>query len=319
VSTTGGPSALRRRSLRASVGRREFLGGAAYALAAGLTPRYLHAAPALALPDNIVVLDAHGANSTVLATPDALLVVDGSPAEHAQTLASMIEERWPGRRIDVLFNSNWRPEHTGSNALLGLAPGKILAHENTRLWLGADFYVPWEDRHYSAQPDTALPKETFYTSGRGDLGGRAFEYAHLPRAHTDGDAIVFFPDDNILVVSDLLSVGGYPVPDYATGGWIGGLEQATRALIDRTDAQTRIVPAVGAPVVGQAALQSQLDLCTAVRERVADAFRRGMSFADFVATSPTREFDAARGNPDQFLELVYEGAWLHVRELGGII
>jgi hypothetical protein len=89
-------------------------------------------------------------------------------------------------------------------------------------------------------------------------------------------------------------------------------------LLAGTDASTKIVPAVGA-VCGRADLESQLALCTAVRERVADAYKRGMSFKEFVATNPTQEFDAARGDSNLFLKLVHKGAWPHLRELGGVI
>jgi cyclase len=159
---------------------------------------------------------------------------------------------------------------------------------------------------------------TFYTSGSVDFGGRKVEYRYLPRAHTDGDVAVFFPDANVLAVGALLAVGAYPVPDYATGGWIGGLEAATRALLDATDSSTKVVPAFGA-TCGRAELEAQLKLCTAVRERVADAYRHGLSFKEFVATHPTQEFDASRGDPSLFLKLVHKGAWPHLRELGGVI
>jgi hypothetical protein len=122
----------------------------------------------------------------------------------------------------------------------------------------------------------------------------------------------------VLAAGALVAVGAYPVPDYATGGWIGGLQAATRALLDGTDRATRIVPALG-PVCGRAELEAQLTLCTAVRESVADAYRRGLSFNEFVATKPTHEFDAARGDPSLFLKLVHKGAWAHIRELGGVI
>ena len=148
--------------------------------------------------------------------------------------------------------------------------------------------------------------------------GRKVEYRYLPRAHTDGDVAVFFPDANVLAVGALLAVGSYPVPDYATGGWIGGLEAATRALLDASDSSTKIVPASGA-ACSRAELEAQLKLCTAVKERVADAYRHGLSFQEFVATNPTQEFDAERGNPSLFLKLVHKGAWAHLRELGGVI
>jgi hypothetical protein len=115
-----------------------------------------------------------------------------------------------------------------------------------------------------------------------------------------------------------LSVGRYPVPDYATGGWIGGLFEASRALLGATDARTRIVAADGG-VYGRAELEAQLALCTEVRKRVAEGFRIGMSRDDFIASKPTAAFDAQRGDPQLFLRLVYKGALAHLRELGGVI
>jgi glyoxylase-like metal-dependent hydrolase (beta-lactamase superfamily II) len=230
----------------------------------------------------------------------------------------LLSEQWPGRNVETLFNTNWRPEHTGSNAALRATGARIVAHENTKLWLGGDFFVEWEDRAYTPGPAETLPTETFYTSGKTSFAGEEIQYGYLPRAHSDGDIYVFFRAANVLVASNVLSVGTYPIVDYATGGWIGGMEQATKALIALSDAATHIVPAIG-PVQTRAALQAQLELCTAVRERVADAFRRGMSLTDFMAAKPTGEFDAQWGDPAQFLALVYKGAWGHIRELGGTI
>jgi glyoxylase-like metal-dependent hydrolase (beta-lactamase superfamily II) len=267
---------------------------------------------------DLLLVAGAGANVVALGTPDGTLLVDGGAAPHAAALQRALAERWPDRPVRILFNTNWREEHTGANQAVRAAGGKVLAHENTKLWLGADFFVDWEGRHYAPQPAAMLPNETFYTSGSLDFGGRPVEYWHLPRAHTDGDVAVYFPDANVLVASDLLSVGGYPVPDYATGGWIGGLLDASKALLAKTDARTRIVGAQGA-VCGRAELEAQLTLCTAVAQKAAEAFRAGASLADFMASRPTAAFDAQRGDPATFLKLVYKGGFAHLRELGGVI
>jgi len=278
-----------------------------------------HAAPALTdLGTDLVLVEGTGANVTALATDDGLLLVDVGGEAHAAALQGALGERWPGRAVKVAFNTNWRDEHTGANGELRGAGATVMAHENTKLWLDGDFFVDWEDRHYAPHPAAMLPNKTFYTSGKVDLGGRNIEYWHLPRAHTDGDVAVFFPDANVLVASDLLSVGRYPLPDYATGGWIGGLFEATQKLLDSTDAKTRIVAAHGG-VYGRAQLDAQLELLTAVRSKVAEAFRVGMSFADFVASKPTEAFDAKWGDPQPFLRLAYKGGFAHLRELGGVI
>jgi glyoxylase-like metal-dependent hydrolase (beta-lactamase superfamily II) len=305
--------------------RRDLLAAAAGALAAGALPRLGRAdeaRPDLEVADlggGLFQVEGAGANVVVaLGGTDGLLLVDGGSAERSADLAALLAERWPGERVGVLFNTNWRPEHTGANEMFGAAGAKIMAHENTKLWLGGDFRVEWEDRRYRPRPSAALPTATFYTSGKVEHGGREVEYLHLARAHTDGDVCVLFRDANVLAASDLLSIGRYPIVDYATGGWIGGLEEATRSLLTVVDADTRIVPAVG-PAGRRADLEAQLELCAAVRQRVAEAFRQGMSFADFVAARPTREFDAQWGDPSQFLPLVYKGGWAHIRELGGVI
>jgi glyoxylase-like metal-dependent hydrolase (beta-lactamase superfamily II) len=304
------------------VNRREVLATISGVLCAAAVPRVLAAAKdelvAQDLGSSLVAIAGAGANIVALRGTDGLLLVDGGAASKSADLLGFLAEHGGPAPVRVLFNTSWRDEHTGSNETLGGRGAKIAAHVNTKLWLGGDFDVDWEDRHYAPRPAAALPAMTFYTSGSLDFGGRKIEYRYLPRAHTDGDVAVFFPDANVLAAGALLAVGAYPVPDYATGGWIGGLEAATRALLDATDSSTKIVPAFGAPC-GRAELEAQLKLCTAVRERVADAYRHGLSFEEFVATHPTEEFDASRGDPSLFLKLVHKGAWPHLRELGGVI
>jgi glyoxylase-like metal-dependent hydrolase (beta-lactamase superfamily II) len=302
--------------------RRQVLRGAAAGLVAGGFARLGAAqAPALSVADlgaGLTLVRGAGANVVVLASASGLLLVDGGHEAHSKALLDLLAERWPGRAIEILFNTNWRDEHIGANRAARAANAAVMAHENTKLWLGGDFFVDWEDRHYRPRPAELLPNETFYVSGALDFAGHEVEYLHLPRAHTDGDVAVQFRGANVLVASDLLSVGRYPVPDYATGGWIGGLYDATGALLEKVDARTRVIGADGG-VYGRAELEAQLAMCTEVRRKIAEAFRVGMSREDFIASKPTAAFDATWGDPQQFLRLVYKGALAHLRELGGVI
>ena len=75
------------------------------------------------------------------------------------------------------------------------------------------------------------------------FGRERIEFGPLGQAHTDGDIYVFFPDANVLVAGDVLAVGAYPIADYISGGWLGGLMTATKTLLDLTNDQTRVIPA----------------------------------------------------------------------------
>jgi hypothetical protein len=116
----------------------------------------------------------------------------------------------------------------------------------------------------------------------------------------------------------VLSVGQYPILDYVTGGWIGGLQNANQALLKIANAETRIVPGTGA-VQTRDDLQAQADMCNAMRDRLVKLMRQGMGPQDMIDAAPSKEFDAKWGNPELFIRNAYRGMWGHVRELGNIV
>jgi glyoxylase-like metal-dependent hydrolase (beta-lactamase superfamily II) len=269
------------------------------------------------LGDGLILIEGAGGNVVALSNAEGVLMVDGGSSEHSNGLLKFISKQTEAKP-ELLFNTHWHWEHTGSNERLGKAGAKIIAHENTKLWLGGDFFVEWQNRAYKPRPPQALPNETFYTSGELNFGDEQVVYKHLPRAHTDGDIYVFLPARNVLVVGDLLAVGSYPILDFSTGGWIGGMLDASKALLEVVDAQTRIIPGVG-PVQTRADLQAQHDMLATLKDRLVGMLKKGMGAEDMLAAGATREFDAKWGDPTLFVSNAYRGLWGHVRSLGGIV
>jgi cyclase len=270
------------------------------------------------LSDNLIHFAGAGGNVVVVTGPDGVVMVNGGVEERSADLLKGVAERTGGKRIQVLFNTDWHREHTGSNETVGKAGAKIIAHENTKQYLGAEIYVDWQNRTYKPLPPQALPNQTFYTSGKMDFGTERIEYGHLGQAHTDAAIYVFFPGANVLVAGDALSVGKYPIPDYTTGGWLGGLLAANKTLLGLANDQTRIVPGVG-PIQTRADLQGQHDMLAAMMDRFPKMMKQGLGPDDIIAAAPTKDYDAKWGNPDVFVSTAYRSMWLHVRELGGIV
>jgi len=271
-----------------------------------------------ALGDGLTLIEGAGSNVVTLANDEGVLMIDGGLAEHSSDLLKLVSQQSGGHAVKTAFNTHWHWDHTGSNEKLGKAGAKIIAHENTKLWLGADFFVEWQNRAYKPRPAHALPTETFYTAGELNFGNEKILYGNLPRAHTDGDLYVFFPARNVLVAGDLLSVGAYPILDYSTGGWIGGLLDASKALLDLSNERTRIVPGTG-PVQTRADLQLQYEMLKTMQERLIGLLKKGMGADDMIAAQPTQEFDARWGDSRLFVANAYKGLWGHVRSLGGIV
>jgi glyoxylase-like metal-dependent hydrolase (beta-lactamase superfamily II) len=208
--------------------------------------------------------------------------------------------------VHTIFNTHWHPEQTGSNEAIGNAGKAIIAHENTRLWLTTDVTWPWNGRRFKRLPKIAQPNKTFYTSGALDSGVR---YGHVPdAAHTDGDMYVHFPGQNVLAVGDVVSGQGWPVVDYATGGWIGGIVGGLQRLLTVANDATRIVPGRG-PVLGYSDLKQQNEMYGKIYERLTTLLNRGRSPSEAVAAQPTKEFDATMGNPDEFVRRAFESLW----------
>jgi glyoxylase-like metal-dependent hydrolase (beta-lactamase superfamily II) len=287
------------------------------------------------LNDTFLLITGAGANVLAVLGPDGVLMVDGGSAEHSPELLKLIAEHSGGKPVQVLFNTCWDTDHTGSNETLGKAGVKIVAHENTKLWLSAEFDSRWRKRIYEPRPKSALPNQTFYSGAKKTtFGDQPIEYGYLMQAHTDGDIYVYFPGPNILMAGSVAGGNCYPILDYDTGGWIGpgdradarynesvatnGLVGAQRALLKVTNADTRIVPGDG-PVMTRADLEAEIEMLATVRDRLIKLIRMGYGPNEMVAAKPTQEFDAKYGNPEQFIRNAYMGLWGHVHELGGIV
>jgi glyoxylase-like metal-dependent hydrolase (beta-lactamase superfamily II) len=311
--------------MRRLTDRRLFLQGALGA--AAYAGPWALSAPATAAPagspltsqllaPEVSLVSGAGGNVVTVGAPDGIVMIDGGLAARSRELLQRVQT---GKRpVQALFNTHWHWDHTGSNEALGKAGVRIIAHENTKLWMQRPIIVPWENRQYPPVPAKALPTSTFYTGDVMHFGSHELRYGYLGQAHTDGDIYIHLPQSNVLVVGDVVSVGSYPVLDYATGGWVGGVLDATKQLLKLSDEKTLIVPGSG-PVVTRVHLQAESDMLEVLKERIWQLMRKGMSDTDIVAAKPTAEYDDKWGDPTQFLMSCYKGLWGHVRELRGVV
>jgi glyoxylase-like metal-dependent hydrolase (beta-lactamase superfamily II) len=267
----------------------------------------------LRLNDDVFVLRARAGESDVnvvaLTGPNGILLVDGGAAAGSDALMKALASLPGGGPVHTIFNTHWHPEQTGSNERFGTAGATIIAHENTRLWLTTDVTWPWNGRRFVRLPKVARPNKTFYTKGALDSG---VQYGYIPdAAHTDGDLYVFFPRQNVLAVGDVVSGQGWPVVDWTTGGWIGGIVGGVQRVATLANEDTRIVPGRG-PVLGLKDLKVQLEMYSAIYERLTKLLNSGRGPSEAVAAQPAKEFVATMGDADEFVRRSFESLWAYV-------
>jgi glyoxylase-like metal-dependent hydrolase (beta-lactamase superfamily II) len=155
-----------------------------------------HAGPITStrLTDNMVLLTGAGGNVVVVTGPDGVLMINGGLPEKSAELLKAVAGVSGTNNVQVLFNTDWHWDNTGSNETLGKAGTKIIAHENTKLWLTTDVDVEWQKRIYKPLPQKALPTQTFFNnqSGKITFNKQEVKFGHVFQAHTDGDIYVHF-------------------------------------------------------------------------------------------------------------------------------
>ena len=272
----------------------------------------------LPVQGSVSMLAGAGANVTLQIGKDGVLLVDTPPAALVPQVLAEIR-RLSDRPIRYLLNTSLDAEHTGGNAaVIGPAAGRgtggapfgtiglnrpaIVAHENVLNRLSAS---------QPPTPAAALPTTTYFRPSMDFFfNGEPVVVLHAPRAHTDGDSIVWFRRSDVLSVGDLVRLDRYPDIDIARGGSVDGLIAALDRIIEITvperlqDGGTRVIVGHGR-LCNEADIVEYRDMVAIIRDRVADLVKKGQTLDQVKAARPTRDYDTRYGSGDAMTESVY--------------
>ncbi|MEY4642696.1 MAG: hypothetical protein RLZZ227_2690 [Pseudomonadota bacterium] len=258
---------------------------------------------AQSLNANLALFSGNGGNVLVRKAGNGdLLSVDGGLKANVASLLASILDTFGSDRITTLMNTHWHDEHIGLNEALAPRGIRIFAHENTRQWLSTRIERPWEDIVFEALPEAAQPNETFYHYGELQHGDVEVAYGYMRQAHTDGDMYVYLPQDNVLHTGGIVSSDAWPLMDWWTGGWIGGLVDGLETLLSIANDATVIVPATGS-VMTKADLVVLRDMYAELFNAVRTSFMQANSVPETLALKLGAAYEARFGPSDMFIEL----------------
>ena len=163
-----------------------------------------------------------------------------------------------------LINTHWHFDHSDGNSRFAEAGTAIVAHENCRIRLSRDQYVPSLNWKISAAPRTAWPVLTFNAQVAVDVGSDTLELLSQSPAHTDADVAVWLSTSNVLVMGDLMSTGSYPIIDESSHGSLSGMIQAVDRLLQLANSETLVVPGHG-PIGNPDSLLEFATCCAALK------------------------------------------------------
>jgi cyclase len=256
--------------------------------------------------EGVYMLTGAGGNLGVSAGADGVILIDDQFAPLSDKIKAAIAA--VGGPIRFLLNTHWHGDHTGGNENFAKGGVVIVAHENVRHRMSVEQFIAAFNQHVPASPVGALPVVTFTDAVTFYLNGDSINVFHVPPAHTDGDAIIWFRHANVVHMGDTFFNGRYPLIDVSSGGSVDGMVGAADRVLGMVDANTKIIPGHG-PLGDRAALQTYRTMVATVRDRIKRAVAAGQTLAQVQASKPTAEFDAVWGKgsitPERFVEIVY--------------
>jgi glyoxylase-like metal-dependent hydrolase (beta-lactamase superfamily II) len=259
------------------------------------------------LSDTVTMVKGRGGNIAVSAGEDGVFIVDDQMKPLTEQLLAAIREI-DDRPVRFVINTHYHGDHVGGNEALGKAGSVIIAHDNIRQRMTTEQFSNFMNSTTPPYPDEALPVVTFNDRVTLHLNGESVGVHHVPRGHTDGDSIVFFPESNVLHMGDVFFNGLYPYIDLDGGGTIQGLVAAVEKGLSLADPDSRIIAGHG-PMSDRAGLEEYHGMLVAARDRVQALVDQGMTLEQAVQAKPTAEWDELLGGvwitPAQFVTFIY--------------
>lgn len=256
--------------------------------------------------NNFYTLEGSGGMIGILTGPDGVFMVDAQYAQLTDKILAAVK-KVSDKPVRFMVNTHVHPDHTSGAENLAKAGVTILSRPQLRDRLAHP------NPGANGQPGTpapagALATITYDAPTTLHMNGEEIQLIPIRAAHTDGDTLVHFVNNDVIMTGDFYRSLGYPNIDRANGGSLRGMLDGLAQVVAMAGPKTKIIPGHG-DTVDRTAVQWHRDMMLAVRDNVAKLEAQGKSQADVVAAKPTAEFDAkvpsASTTSERFIGQVY--------------
>ena len=252
----------------------------------------------------VYMVQGGGGNIGIVTDEAGLVMIDAMFERAAAGIRDAVKALPGGDRVRFLVDTHWHSDHTDGNKAFGPA-AVILSHENVRTRVATDQALMGGTT--KALPASALPSVTFSDKLTLHAGGQVIRLVHFPRAHTDGDTVVFIDGPKVVHMGDMFFNGMFPFLDVANGGDIDSWVRDLDAVLSGLPADAKIIPGHG-PLGGPAELKAFRGMLAASADLVRKQMKAGKTVDEIKAAGLTPDLEPwSKGfmNAPRWLELVY--------------
>lgn len=236
--------------------------------------------------DDLYEIEGDGGNVAVLVTTEGVILVDDKFEYDHDAILERIKTITP-LPVKYIINTHYHQDHSGGNAKF-LPIADVISTQNARTNI-------LEHRQSNVSGSPVSPARIVFTDETAVfLGGKEVRAKYFGRGHTNGDAVVYFPQLKTIHTGDLMA-GTSPLIDYNGGGslveWSKTLDAAMKLDFDT------VIPGHGA-VTNKAGLMTYRNNVEKLRTEVSGLIRSGKT-QDDVAKYMTMNYGWAAGSLQQ--------------------
>ena len=230
------------------------------------------------LSDSVYVLFGQGGNIAASVGEDGIYIIDDQFAKLSNDIKKTISDLKPGS-AEFVINTHHHGDHTGGNENFAKAGAHVIAHDNVHKRL--------EEKH-GANSDY-LPRISFGHDLKLHFNNEHAHVVHYAYAHTDGDSVIFFNNDNIVHMGDIyFNFGSLPFVDVDSGGSVDGILAAVNDVIKQIDERTIVIPGHG-PVSDRSGLETYAKLVKKAKDLMLKAMQNNASLEQEIKADPLAE------------------------------
>ncbi len=256
------------------------------------------------------MLTGRGGNIGIYVGSDKVFMIDDQFAPLSKKINAKID-LLTDKPISYLVNTHMHGDHTGGNSNFNTDTTTLVAQDNVRKRLikrGLKSIA--EQKMTSSDYEKSLPEITFSEEMTFYDGEETIILLHVHNAHTDGDTMIYFVNENVIHMGDTYFAGRYPYIDVNSGGSIDGYIAAHKKALLVMNEETKIIPGHGRPS-NKSELITYVDILKDIRSIIQKEITAGKTLEQVKMDSTlTSKYDSTLGNgyinPERMRETVYK-------------
>ncbi|MGB3145887.1 MAG: MBL fold metallo-hydrolase [Maribacter sp.] len=254
------------------------------------------------LTNNVFMLTGQGGNIGVYVGEKNVYMIDDQFARLSPKIKGSIASL-SSKPLTHLFNTHMHGDHSGGNSEFNTDEVTLIAQNNVRESI---------KKTLEEKPELGkamLPEITFSEELKIYDDEETIMAVHVHNAHTNGDALIYFMDNNVLHTGDTYFSGRYPFIDLNNGGSVIGYIAAQKKALLIINDDTKIIPGHGRPS-NKKELTAYVTMMETLRTNILNAITAGKTLEEVEKDAALSEaYDQTHGtgfiNPEKMRSTFY--------------